>query len=381
MAKKVFHLRSSGGLLGAENVILELSKNAHRFGYQVIVGALQDVGDPYPEFILEADRLGLATRVFQCKKKIDIATVHEIRRFIKAEHIDVLHCHGYKEDIYGRFSSCGVVCIATNHLWKNTTLKSRCYSFIDAVFLRFFDGVVGVSDDIVSFMKSLGIRGAIKISNGVDTSKFIPSLPNEEMRDALCLPKGSFVLCMVASLTVEKGHYPMILALERIKEAIPDVILLIVGKGRLETELKSSVRAHSLDKYVVFAGAQTDIPSILSLADVFVLASFKEGLPMAMLEAMSAGKAVVATDVGDVATVMDDDNGVLIPSNDPEKIEKAILDLYFDKPKQQRFSGKAREKIKASYSSIRTTEHYCQLYDSMIDPNAPSMTSVVRDGL
>ena len=170
--KRVLHLRSSGGLLGAENVVLEIAKFSTQNGWESIVGAINDVNDPYPEFLELADTYGVKCALFKSDGKLDFSCVREIKKFIDKYSIDIIHTHGYKENIYSLMVRSGLPKVSTNHLWKTSTLKAKIYCCIDAILIRLFDEIVGVSDEIVNGMRRVGIKHSFKIANGVDCNKF-----------------------------------------------------------------------------------------------------------------------------------------------------------------------------------------------------------------
>ena len=101
---KVLHLRSSGAHLGAENVIIELSRNSMLLGFQSIVGAVKNRRDPSPIFLDVASNIGLNTVLFELRGIIDLNCAATIRSYIQENQIDIIHCHGYKENFYGVLS-------------------------------------------------------------------------------------------------------------------------------------------------------------------------------------------------------------------------------------------------------------------------------------
>ena len=367
MLRNVLHLRSSGGILGAENVIIELGKHSPEFGYRSYIGAIKYYKDDYPEFLNLARESGIETTIFEMKNKFDPSIIKEIKRFIKGKSIHILHCHGYKEDLLGLLTPVNIPKIATNHLWKRTTYRLKVYAKIDAFLLRFFDKVVGVSDEIVHEMDKLGINNSVKIPNGVDIDKFYIGEKNYSYYDKLGINHDTIILGMVSSLTPEKGHTTAIQAFHYVIKEIPNVCLLIVGDGNYKKVIKQEIERNGLDRYIMLVGKQQDIPQILSIIDIFLQPSFKEGLPMSLLEAMSAGKAVIATRVGEIPKVITHgQTGILINPGDARQLKEEILDLLQNQKEIIRLGQNARIIIEQNYNSKRMAEDYCGLYDSYI---------------
>ncbi len=369
MIRKVLHLRSSGGMLGAESVIIEIAKHSARFGYQSIVGAIKNENDPVPEFMRVANDHHIEAVLFEGRKSLDLSLIRRIKKYIKQEQIDIVHCHGYKEDFYGVFAAADIPKVATNHLWKRTTTKSSIYALLDALLLRFFDQVFGVSDEIVQEMSRLHIKNPVKIANGVDLKRFMNIVPPPSLYQELNIKTNQRILGMISSLTPEKGHGVAIQAIQNIVREYPHVKLLIIGDGILGVELQQQVKEQGLNDHVVFLGKRMDIPDILSIIDIFLLPSYKEGLPMALLEAMAAGKAVIASRVGENAqVVIPHKTGMLIEAGDVGQLKSAIMELLLDKKLIQMLGQNARIKIKEQYSSEKMAEDYCDNYSKCIKP-------------
>lgn len=367
MLRKVLHLRSSGGLLGAENVIIELAKHSSHFGYESIIGAIKNVDDPFPDFIRYAQELKIPCVIFEGRGRIDFRRVKEIRNFIKDNTVDILHCHGYKEDFYGIVSHARIPRIATNHLWKKGPMKEIFYETVDALFLRFFDRVVGVSDEIVSTMRDRGIESPLLIPNGIDVNKFSIRPKSDELLKKYNMKEDAIIIGMVSILSPVKGHRYSIQAMEKVVRTFPNAYLLIIGDGPLKDELTQLVERLHLESNVLFAGRQNNIPEFLSIMDIFLLSSLAEGLPMALLEAMASGKAVIATDVGENGKVINNGiNGYLVPPSNVDEIVKKLTLLIKDKSAIIKFGRNARNCVEEKYSSSIMSKNYCDLYDSVI---------------
>ncbi len=362
----VLHLRSSGAYLGAENVILEISKNSERYGFRSIVGAVKDVRDASPVFLDAARGAGLQTVVFENRKMLDLACASSIRAYIKENHVDVIHSHGYKEDFFGILSLSHVPKIATNHLWKNTTFKLRCYRLLDAFLLRFFDRVVGVSDELVSEMQGLGIKNVSKIANGIDIDRYVINNKSSKVLEQFAIPPDAVVLGMVSSLTPEKNHRIIFECLEKMNN--PHLRLLIVGSGKQEGYLRDVVAQKGLDRQVIFAGRQENIAEILSVVNIYLLPSLAEGLPMSLLEAMACGKAVIASKVGENANVIaHQENGLIVRPGDLAELELSIGNLLHDPELIKKYGDKARQTVVSHFSSVNMAKKYCIIYARLLD--------------
>jgi len=368
--KKVLHIRSSGGLLGAENVILELCKRAAENNYTVVAGAIKNSNDPYPEFLDAAQKLSIDTVVFPCKNQFDIRCAWAIKKYVRRNNIDIIHTHGYKEDYFTFLSRVTIPKIATNHLWKKTDFKDRFYCLLDSFFLKKFDRVVGVSGEIVQELHDKKIPRAMKIANGIDIKKFSLNSQSNSLLREFGIDRPTEIIGMISSITPEKGHEIALRAFAKVVQSHRSAKLLVVGEGNQISKVKGLSKELNIEQHIVFTGKRTDIPELLSIIDIFLLTSFTEGLPMALLEAMAAGKAVVATDVGEIPEVLEDGiNGLLIKPGDVRGTENAINRLLsMDVPSRKKLGACAAASVAERFSSESMAKNYFALYDSLLTP-------------
>ena len=164
------------------------------------------------------------------------------------------------------------------------------------------------------------------------------------------VPPAAHVVLTVGRLAPLKGLRYLLDAWSRVS-SIPDVYLVIVGNGEMEAELKAYASTLGLDGRVVFAGFRSDVPSLLARADVFVLSSLWEGLPMAAVEAMAAGCPVVATAVGGTPEVVEDGvTGLLVPPEDAPALAEALIRLLTAPELSNALAETAADRVQASYT-------------------------------
>jgi glycosyltransferase involved in cell wall biosynthesis len=366
----VLHLRSSGAMLGAENVVIELASLSKQYNIRSIIGVPLLDTDSTPEFIHRIQALGLELKVFRYKSVFSLSLAKEIKDYVKEEGIDIVHSHGYQENFYSYFGRHKAALIATNHLWKRTTFKLKIYALIDSFILRYFNHVIAVSKAIQNEMIKAGLnKNKISIvANGVNLDKFAinkDNINNEfDIRTFLNLSSSAFLFGMVSSLTVEKGHKYAIEALKNCLNTYQgDPYLVIVGGGEEKTNLLEMVKDHKLEKNVFFLGSRSDIPNLLPQFDAFMLSSLIEGLPISLLEAMASRLPVISTDVGDITTVItNNNNGFLVPSKDIPKLSEKMLLLLKDESIRKKFSINGHQTIRDNFSSNKMTKHHCDIY-------------------
>lgn len=202
------------------------------------------------------------------------------------------------------------------------------------------------------------------ISNGVDPEPFVRANGRGAMRETLGIPSGRTLVAVIARLSPEKGHPVLLEALATVTRRYPELLCVLVGRGPSEAALRAQVQTMGLQHHVRFLGFRSDIPEILSAADLVVLPSLKEGVPAAVLEAMAAAKPVVATTVGGVAEVfVDGDMGRLVPPGDAPALAKALEEiLSLDATTRQQMGVLAREHVRSRYTQKHLLKQIFTLY-------------------
>ena len=369
--RPILHLISSAGFLGADSVVLELAKQSVDAGRSVTVGQFENQRNPHIELAEAAKNLDLSMKIFPCRGRLDLRTIGDLRRFIQREKPALIHSHGYKSNFYALSANRNrVPWVVTNHLWKRTSLSLKLYARMDSFLIRFSKKIVAVSDEIADDMVKLGIspHKIAVIDNGIDLKRFSHGKKNDKLKSALGFDIHSKVIGTVASLTAEKGHIYLMNAAKAILSSYPEVRFLFVGDGAGRRNLEEKMADLGLQGKIFFAGSRKDIPDLLSILEIFVLPSLKEGLPMALLEAMAAHVPIVATEVGAVPTVVEDGiTGTLIPPKEPGVLADAVIRILSDRKRALDMAERGFKKVRDHFSSEQMASKYLSLYEDLID--------------
>lgn len=200
------------------------------------------------------------------------------------------------------------------------------------------------------------------IPNGIQPFQIDPA-QRRKVRLALGLREEDVFLLSVGRLVYEKGHEYLIQAMVEVIQKSPNAKAGICGSGPLQDFLTSLIDRHNLGGHVKLLGKWDEIPSLLAAADIFVLPSRWEGLPMALLEGMMANLPVIATRVEGVEEVIVDGlQGLLVPLEDANALAKAILQLLKDPDKRASMGSAAHARVFEGY----TTERMCEQYLAVI---------------
>jgi glycosyltransferase involved in cell wall biosynthesis len=364
----VLLLISSAGFYGAERVTIELAEEMKRRGVDVTLGVFRNRRCPNLEIVEIAEERGIRHRLFECRGRVDPATAMSIRRALREDHIGILHSHEAKSNIYGLLSTAytRTRTIATCHNWIGTGLTIRAYNLVDKLTLRFVTRVAAVSeavrDEAIRFGVSPG--NVVRVDNSIDHRQFVISdNVSRRIREELGIQPDAPVVGTISRLSDEKNIELILEAFARFSSEAPDARLLIVGEGRHRPALESRVRRLGMDDAVMFLGSRRDVPELLSIMNVFVLASRREGLPMVILEAMAAARPVIATPVGAIPTVLTHgESGVLIEGRDPEELTARIRHFVEDPAAGRAVGSKARQVVEDRFSIRRMGDDYLRMY-------------------
>ena len=207
------------------------------------------------------------------------------------------------------------------------------------------------------------------IDNGIDTDTFAPVISEEkkQVRKTLGLPQESMILGCVAALRDVKNHKGLLTAFSKVVQIFESAMLVLVGDGPLADGLRQQALALNISKQILFAGQQDNIDQYLKAVDLFVLNSRTEGLSYAILEAMSSGLPIVATDVGGNVQIIDHEvNGMLYEEGSERALSDTLIEILRDPERIRRMGERAREKILDRYSLDTMIQQYDALYRGLI---------------
>ena len=234
---------------------------------------------------------------------------------------------------------------------------------------RLVDRIIVVSDNsrecyLRSYRPASG--KVVTIHNGIDLAPFDDPRPRDETRAELGLSESDVVAIVVGRLTAGKGHETLLDAAPGSLGRAPDLRFVLVGNGPLEDEIRAAVKERGLEERVLFTGFRSDVPDILSAADMFVLPSHGESFPLTVLEAMAARLPVVATDVGGVAEAVDHENtGIVVPAAAPGPLADALTRLGADGELRYEMGMKGRERVEQRFDERRAIAAVQDLYASL----------------
>ncbi len=289
------------------------------------------------------------------------------KKIIKKENINLIHSQGFLSSFLGyllnKFTGTKYI-ITVQRIEKNTFLRRLVY--------RKARACIGASTAITDYFKEIGCqRDKIHIiPNGIDLSRF-KNLDRTESRKMLGL-RDEFVVIAVARLEKVKGLKYLIKAISEIKN--PQIQLVLIGQGSERSNLEKYTQELSITERVRFIGEvnNQEVPKYLKAADCFCLPSLKEGFGIVILEAMAVGVPVIASQVGGIPDIVQNEkNGLLVPAKASYAISKAILELQKTPTLTQTLTQNALQTLK-NYNWDTITEQLYQLYQETLNSTRQS---------
>lgn len=304
------------------------------------------------------------------KAYISIRKMWRVLRYVMQKDIRVINAFDLKSLIIALYikilfrSNLKVIYHNVNSLIEFSGYKLPLFSF----FLKYCDLSISNSKASMGEIASLmSKRKARVIYNGVDTTFFTKRLDIRHIaRRNLNLKENEIVLGIVANFRKQKNYPFLMLAFEKLSIRYQGLKLLCVGGGTYFEDTKTWVARKDMKNRVIFTGYAANVTYYLNAIDILVLPSLWEGLPNAILQAMSVGVPVVASNVGGCPEIIRDlYNGILFPPNDEENFVESVGMLIEDSELRTEFAANARKTVEEKFSLQRMIEEYVVLYNSL----------------
>jgi len=286
---------------------------------------------------------------------------------LRRHRIDVVHSHEFTMALCGAWAArrAGLPHLITMHGGRYYAQRFRRRLALRAA-IAFSQQLVAVSDPLAAALsRDLWIRRAriTTIANGV---RFTPA-GRSSLRGELGLTDADRLAVAVGNLYAVKGHTYLLEAVAQLSSTYPQLHVALAGRGELAGALEGRARDVGLGGRVHFLGLRQDVANVLAAADVFVLPSLSEGLPIALLEAMFASRPIVATAVGDVPVALAGGAaGLLVPPGDPTALAQAIDRLLARPFEAQQLGNSAQVRAAAEYGIERMVQRYAALYERLL---------------
>lgn len=350
---KILHTNFHHGWGGQSNRILMECKGLCEKGHDVTISAPDD-----SELVKRAELLGIKTfrRAQYSRGFRPIGQFKDVRALVKLineEKFDIVHTHG-SQDSWAVFFAMSFVQAKNKPALFRT--KHNIFPITDHIVNRIhykrFDSLICISNSITDYCKSKSWLSHLKyylIYSAVDPKPFEEAIESK-IREEYNL-KGKILAGVVGRLRSEKGHIHLINAIPEIVKEFPEARFIFIGDGSMKEELMSEISKRSISNYVIFAGFRKNVPEILKSLDLFILPSISEGLGTAIIEAGFAGLGAVASNVGGIPDIIDDnENGFLFACGDSKALSEKIKFLLKNPDKYKNAGKKLKEKCMSLFT-------------------------------
>ncbi len=259
-------------------------------------------------------------------------------------------------------------------LWSSVLRRYILPPALWNAILQKASALVAISEEIAEeAQRHLPGTLVVRIPNGVDVDALQPPAPDKKQdhRAALNLPVTGKLLFFAGRLVNLKRVDVLIEAMPEVLSVFPDCTLILAGSGYLqadsvEADLRSRVQSLGIDRHVIFTGDTDKVSAYLQAADVFVFPSAKEGMPNVVLEAMAAGLAIIASRIGGVTDLLDDESAWLLPVGDISVWQAAIIEALQNAEVAEKRGQLVREQVMAHFSVESVGRQYEQLYEGLM---------------
>lgn len=363
----IVHLTSSTFLGGPERQMLGLAQHLVPVYRSVFLSFSE--GYRCRAFLHEARRQGFDGWELSHDTPHFLAAIREVRGWLQETQAGVLCCHGYKANLLGRWAARrqNVPVVAVSRGWTGENLKVRFYETVDRFFLRRMDRVICVSQGqaMKVIQAKVPASKVAVIHNAIDASRFAnldPAFPNRIL--SLFSKPPTRIVGAAGRLSPEKGFAVLIEAARKIVAAESSVGFILFGEGPLRDELRRQIHHAGLQDSFILAGFRHDLDCLLPFFDVLVVPSFTEGLPNVILEAFAAGVPVVATAVGGIPEVIDDEmSGFLAPSGDAGALANRITRLLNSDDLARTMGKRGRRRVLQDFTFEAQASAYRRLFE------------------
>jgi glycosyltransferase involved in cell wall biosynthesis len=317
---------------------------------------------------------GFRVEVLGRRPGVDWRCVLRLARVLRREQVDLVHAHQYTPFFYAaaaRLLYPYPAIVLTEHGRHHPDYPRPKRRLANRLFLQRRDRVVAVGEAVRQALVANDGFPAERVGvvyNGIDLTPFTgDTAARAAARQDLGLGADDLVLIQVARLDAIKDHATALRALKRVVGRRPDARLVLVGEGPEEAHIRRFVRENRLEPNVRMLGLRQDVARLLPSADVFLLTSVSEGIPLTVIEAMAAGLPIVSTRVGGVPeVVVERQTGFLAPAGDSAALAATVCQLADDPVLRAEMGRRGRRRAEALFSERLMHTRYDQLYREML---------------
>lgn len=326
----------------------------------------------------QVEELGIKVHDVYMKRQIslisDLRACLQLIKLVKKIKPDIIHSS--KAGVLGRIAAyvTGVPCIYNAHGWSFSmnisNKKKKFYATIERICAKLTKKIINISD----YEQQLAIQyniapksKMITIYNGIDVDKYNGKFDKNTILSELNIPKDAFIVGMVGRLAKQKSPETFLKIAERISMLVKNSFFILVGDGELRKDVEKSIVEKGLTNKVKITGWTNEVAEYISVFDIGILTSKWEGFGLVLAEYMASGKPIVASNVGGIPTVIENNrNGILVDSNDIDGFVDGILKIKNNKELRDSFITNSYKDVREKFDIRRVVREHEELYIKII---------------
>lgn len=364
---RILQLIDSLRIGGAQKLLVTFANQARENQLDLVVVSLSEFSNGMA-LASEIEGLGIRTYVFPAQKMLSIPRLVRLIRFVKQENFTVIHTHLKYANILGGLVGIliGIPVVSTLHSTSDDPRYAHAIrDQLEMWSLRRANLLLGVGENVARIFSEKLNRDVRVLVNAVDEGVVLGEDERNRLRKEITGRSDDSLLISVGRLSPDKCVDDLLKAFAHVRLSFPAASLLIVGDGEHKVELELYAQKLGVSDSVYWLGARNDIPQLLSLSDIFVSASRREGLSLAVLEAMNASLPLVVTDVGENRKLVMDDAGILVPSEDPARLAEAITELLLNREMALEMGAAGLARAREQFSAKKWFLQLRQVYETV----------------
>lgn len=366
---RVLEVIRQGQIGGGESHLLDLVRFLDKKAFEPVCLSFTD-----GEMIRRLREMGIKCHIIRTDKPFDIKVQQQIKLLIQEEGIQLAHAHGSRaaSNVVWPARSLHIPLIYTVHGWSfhddQSSIVKRLRAYSEKVICHYCQEVICVSQSNADTGKKVfGLKHCQVIENGINLERFNPTKAYHDLRPEMHFQPDDFVVGFIARCTKQKNPVGFLQALKAAHAQNPRIKGLFVGEGDMDGEVNALIESHQMEAYLHRTPFRTDVPELLHAIDVYCLPSLWEGLSIALLEAMSMEKAIVATPTdGTCEVIHHEENGIVVPFNDTHELATAFCRLANSPSEANAYGTSARNIVERRFNAQRVANKVGEIYESVL---------------
>lgn len=373
---KILHLINTLSAGGAELHLLTLCRHLKRCGVELVVACLREQVADSRSLAGDFEREGIRVVRLKADGRFDLRSISRLASLAAKEQPDILHTHLPRADLAGacrRVLHSSVPWVCSVHDTHDQSWSGRWTLPLFNLVWRRADRVIAISHAVKDYLVN---RRAVQDENvsvihyGIEPERFSRCQAALKRQWAL---DDKLVIGTIGRLEPRKGHDSLLYAVAELKKIFPEAVLLIAGHDPwgYGKELQSLIHRLDLKKEARLVGFQSDIAAFLGAIDVFAFATHSEGFGQVVIEAMAAGKPVVASNIAPLTEIIGEgETGLLVPRDDPQAMANALAWLLAHREQAREMGKRGQERVDRHFSARKMAEETLSFYQDVLREQA-----------